>query len=371
MRFKTGKPGQLLSCVLLLGLLLGCVQYPGQGAGRRSFLWVSRYEYKTAADIARVMADAQAAGFSDVLFQVRANGTVFYDSSLEPWSEVYGFRAPGFDPLGVAVQEAGRRGIKLHAWINALAGWRGEVMPADANQLRRAHPGWFLRGTDGTVQQESGYMWLNPCLPEVRVHVAGICDEIASRYPVAGVHLDYIRFPEGEPQRRGPADPRSRQLFVEQTGVEEVGGSAWLAWRRDCVTDLVRKARIALHRQGRPIELSVAVHATLARTRGDLMQDWPRWARQGMVDAVFPMNYTADDGLFAERSRTCIEAADGNPVYMGIGSYKHASLRPGATLRQMDAALRSGAAGVSLFSYSSALGSADRAARLGHWHRGR
>ncbi len=65
-------------------------------------IWVTRWDYKSPADIARVMDNCKSAGFNTVLFQVRGAGTVFYPSRIEPWAEEFGGRDPGFDPLGVA-----------------------------------------------------------------------------------------------------------------------------------------------------------------------------------------------------------------------------------------------------------------------------
>ena len=58
-----------------------------------------------------------------LFFQVRPAGDAFYISDIEPWS-VYltgqQGRAPDplWDPLAFVVDQAHRRGIQLHAWIN-------------------------------------------------------------------------------------------------------------------------------------------------------------------------------------------------------------------------------------------------------------
>jgi uncharacterized lipoprotein YddW (UPF0748 family) len=92
------------------------------------------------------IANAARGGFDTVLFQVRGNGTVFYRSSLEPWAEEFDHQDPGFDPLAIACQEAKRLGVSIHAWINAVPGWRGDQPPPDTSppqhwiaQIGRAH----------------------------------------------------------------------------------------------------------------------------------------------------------------------------------------------------------------------------------------
>src|SRR5690606_18512806 len=111
-------------------------------------VWVSRFEYETAADIGRIMDRCAAAGFDSVMFQVRGNGTVLYPSRLEIWSEQTDFRSPGFDPLAHAIHAAHARGLRLHAWVNVLTGWRTAARasvprPSDPRQLLQHRRGWF------------------------------------------------------------------------------------------------------------------------------------------------------------------------------------------------------------------------------------
>jgi uncharacterized lipoprotein YddW (UPF0748 family) len=49
-------------------------------------LWVSRFEYSTAASIAAIMADARRANFNIVYLQVRGVADALYRSDVEPCS---------------------------------------------------------------------------------------------------------------------------------------------------------------------------------------------------------------------------------------------------------------------------------------------
>ena len=122
----------------------------------------------------------------------------------------------------------------------------------------------------------------------------------------------------------------------------------------------------------RRVLLTAAVNSNMDRIRKDVLQDWPTWARRRMVDAVMPMNYTSDDALFAKRSQECIRAAGRTPVVMGVGVYAHQrdKKQPYVTVGQMNAALRSGAVGVALFSYGSSL-NREWAPTVAGWNRRR
>lgn len=54
------------------------------------------------------------------------------------------------------------------------------------------------------------YISINPCLPDARKHIVGVCREIVSNYEVDGLHLDYIRFPNEHPVVRGHQYPRDQ-----------------------------------------------------------------------------------------------------------------------------------------------------------------
>src|SRR5690606_33428309 len=61
--------------------------------------------------------------FNAVIFQVRPSADAFYKSDLEPWSYfLTGTEgqapSPYYDPLEFWVEEAHKRGIELHVWLN-------------------------------------------------------------------------------------------------------------------------------------------------------------------------------------------------------------------------------------------------------------
>lgn len=290
-------------------------------------IWITRWDYKSAGDIARIMEDCKRAGFNTVLFQVRGNGTAFYRSRLEPWAEEFGGRDPGFDPLAVACAEGHRRRLEVHAWANVIPGWRGKKPPSDPQQLYHARADWFWRDAHGRREPLGWYNNLNPCLPEVRAYLTDVLQEIVAGYPIDGLHLDYIRFPneinDGYPRGAKvpdyPRDPRTLALYRAETGLTpDQSPPAWDQWRTDKVTRLVIKIR-QMQRETKPgIKLTAAVGADPVHHKKEHFQDSVTWLQRNLVDAVYPMNYASDMKLFTERSRRWRQLAGGRPVVMGI-----------------------------------------------------
>lgn len=365
-------------CSWIVWLLAACAAPPPLLSGYGRSIWIDRWDYAGEGDIERAIDDCHRAGFTAVLFQVRGNGTVAYPSSIEVWSERFGHRDPGFDPLAVALRAARARGMELHAWVNVVPGWSGVEDPADPGQLWRRQPGWFLQDGQCRPQRRAPgrYLALNPCLPEVRAYLADVCREIASRYAVDGIHLDYVRFPDPEPGGRElGTDPATLNLFSAASGRPAADRDALHRWQAACVTRLVADIGAAVRAARPSVRLTAAVFADPADALAKVRQEWPLWCRRGLVDAVFPMNYTGDGAQFASRARRAVAAAHGVPVVMGIGLYKLEDAAQGR--EQLDAALAAGASGVAVFSHRALFGAErgadpERQARLradlGSWN---
>jgi uncharacterized lipoprotein YddW (UPF0748 family) len=233
-------------------------------------IWVTRWDYRSARDIAVIMENCRRAGFNTVLFQVRGNGTAFYRSKVEPWADELGGRDPGFDPLAVACREAHRRGLAIHAWVNVAPGWRGKAPPQNRRQLYHARAEWFWRDESGRREPLGWYSNLNLCWPEVRAYLAAVMHEIVARYPVEGLHMDYIRFPNewnaaypaGARVPDYPRDPRTLGLFRQASHrTPDQAPAQWDAWRTQQVDETVREISRAVRKARPGVALTAAVGA--------------------------------------------------------------------------------------------------------------
>ena len=331
-------------------------------------IWVTRWDYKSAADNARVIDNCKSAGFNTVLFQVRGNGTAAYRSRIEPWAEEFGGRDPGFDPLGVACKEAHRRGMQLHAWVNMIPGWRGDKPPSDPRQLYNAHREWFWRDASGRYQPLGWYVSVNPAYPEVRRYLVDVVHEVVSKYPIDGVHMDYIRFPNewNESYPKGasvpdfPRDPRTLAMFKRVTGKSpEQAPAQWDGFRTATVTQVMRDVRKMMLKTKPRAALTTAVGASPEDARRKHFQDARQWIKEGLVDAVFPMNYAKDLGSYGQRLAEWTAMKPHVPVITGIMFDK----RDGSTVRAQVGTARKAAGHFSAFAYNSLFERYDRQGR--------
>ncbi len=317
-------------------------------------LWVTRWDYQTPDDIREIVSDAASMGITDLYWQVRGQGDAYYRSDLEPWGEELtrprgqdGKSAqsrnrsldPGFDPLELAIEQAHAQGVRLHAWINVMPLWRGKTPPIDQSHPFYTHPQWRLTDETGTAQPlGTGYVVVNPVLDPVQDHIVKVVRDLADRYDIDGIHLDYIRFLTDElgKEKLYPGDAQSLSLYARMVGDRATPGqinrTKYRAWIRDRITTLVR--RIGTESlEGHPeIRYSAAVWRRPDLAKEQYLQDAARWINEGIVDEIMPMIYTDKDTQFEDDLGAWYAAVDRKRVLAGIGVYKHDSA--GQTLSQ-------------------------------------
>jgi uncharacterized lipoprotein YddW (UPF0748 family) len=339
-------------------------------------LWVSRFEYRSAAGIARIMATAARANFNIVYFQVRGAADAFYRSDIEPCAMLLCGRlggTPPYDPLEVAVREAHRHGLQLHAWLNALPGFPagvgricaslGESDPFRPRHLLLEHPEFIMRDRSGRqlpCPNGEEYLWLSPGYGEVRTRLARVAADVARRYEVDGIHLDRIRYP-------GPAWSYDYASLDAFGGAPERDPDAWNEFRTSLINATVRETYDSIVAVRPDLVLSAAVWGVYTdrwrwHTQGglrQLFQDPVAWTRDGYLDVAVPMTYfrikpeycaRADWACLLDDHLSLIQSGIGRHVYIGIDAAKGAP----EIVRQIELARSRGAAGISIFSYSAA-----------------
>lgn len=343
-------------------------------------LWVTRFDYDSEHDVRRIIENVGEAGFTDVFFQIRGNGTAFYRSAVEPWAyELSGHNVPnlgtdpGWDPLQLAIDCAKPYGLRVHAYMNVLPGWKGrEDPPIAANQLWTEHPDWFMVDSygDKMLPTSGWYAFINPVIPEVRKHLRSIVKELCA-YDVAGVHLDYIRYPhdyhlvadqhypnatEDELHRRADFsyDSASQSALYEEYGWD-VTKKQIEDFRRDSVTKVVRDISyvMQMEKPGGSI-LSASVMGNPVEGRSYAYQDSGLWVRSGLIDWAVQMNYATRsfDRYMANMQKAAGKKGFHSSVVVGV-YLKHDEDR---ILKQIETVKKSGSRGLALFSYEFLFG---------------
>jgi len=333
---------------------------------RSDWLWVTRGTLVDSVAIERMVRRARAAGVRGLLVQVVGRGDAFHRSDLLPRSEALGRR--NRDPLALVLERAHAAGLEVHAWMNCLLVWSAPRPPRDPRHVLNVHPDWVAHLPDGrsmaslsaAERRQLGVegAYLSPARPAVRSWIAAIAAEIASRYPVDGIHLDYIR----EPGRFAGLDADARARFALEYGADPARfaleppahraqlDSAWATFQRAQVTAVVSEVRDSLTAVRPGLVLSAAVLADTTTAERRHAQEWRRWVRSGLLDRVFVMCYATSVQTVLEQMTAYADELGTTNVVPGIAVYNSRAATAAAKIK---GAVELGYRAVALYSYDA------------------
>ncbi len=313
------------------------IELPPGGYEARG-LWVTRWNYSSAADVENIISQMAESGFNQIYFQVRGRADAFYRSSLEPWaSNLSGTlgQDPGWDPLGLAVEKAHEHGMQVHAWINSFTMWAGSDPPASSTpeHIYNAHPEWVCVDSGGDpMPLGSDYVFGTPGNPGMQDHIAAVAADIVEHYGVDGIHLDYVRYPGPGYSHDAVSDSRYAEAVAAEPGLSRGD------WQRRQVNATVEKVFAAITSIRPEAVLSAAVWGIYQNTWGwsavskgydDYFQDSRAWTAGEYIDALCPMIYWPITDTYGERTDFAaliddhIEENPNRYVYAGIhGNYE-------------------------------------------------
>jgi uncharacterized lipoprotein YddW (UPF0748 family) len=329
-------------------------------------LWVVRHDLTSPERVAQVVDRAREAGINTLFVQVRGRGDAYYLSDSVPSGEAI---EPGFDPLAACVELAHQASIELHAWVNVYLTWYPNRTAADDHLLSK-HPEWFMISDDGVdlgqpdvgvdlVKRGVEGRYLSPSNPAVTRHLLRVIEELVDRYPLDGIHLDYVRYPN----EHYDFSPIAQAEFwtdteeeVPDSNSDGVSQDVWNRWRSGRVTDFVRKTKQIIENHLPDARLSAAVKPELSLAYKRYGQDWIHWVNRRYIDFAVPMFYTGSSETILSRMKTVRKYVQRGRVYAGLGAWNQ---DPKDTFEQIDLVDKAHLDGFSLFSYTTLLSSPE------------
>ena len=353
-------------------------------------LWVVRNTLTSPEKIHNMVERASAAGFNTLIVQVRGRGDAYYKSRWEPRAIELKDQPTDFDPLALTLAEAHRRGLKVHAWLNTSLLANLDALPTDPNHVYNKHPEWLavpravaselysMSPRDAFYRQrivewskanrsELEGVYTGPANPKVREHIYRIWMDIIQKYPVDGMHFDYVRFasPDFDYSRTSlktfhkwlePQLSKSERSALKKVLKQNplAATDKYMAklgdFQREQVTKLVERIYHAVKKRRPDIIVSAAVFANDENAFTRRFQDWRRWLRMDILDVACPMAYTPDTAVFQKQIEVATSTAHaaGRRVWAGIGAYR---IPAESTVEKINTARMIGADGIILFSY--------------------
>lgn len=348
--------GILLTLIALVLLAAMSTAHAEDMRGAWVTAWTSGFYTPEEADA--TIAAAKAANLNTLFIQVRKVADAYYESTIEPrGSEI----APGYDPLAYTIEKAHAQGVQVHAWVNVFRVWREKEWPANPNHLVNQHRDWLNKTYKGETYASEG-VYLDPGIPEAREYITQVIEDIANRYNVDGIHLDYIRYPGNEWGYSSTALLRYYSETGEKTKPKPTDAK-WLDWRRDQVTILLRQIRTKVTAVKPQAKITAATipwgdcpdSFSNSAPYTKVCQDWRQWLCEGLLDANIPMNYRVESKpKMAQQFRIWLDGfsrwSGGRPVFVGIDVSTN---EPKHVIQQIEAVRKANLQGFVMFSFNA------------------
>lgn len=263
-----------------------------------------------------------------IFFQIRGMADAFYDSQYESWSRYITGNAgvkPTYDVLGFLVEEAHKRNIQFHAWLNPYRISTRANKNSSFPQLDSKIP------VELTKDYEKIRIY-NPALPEVQTRITQIVKEIITKYDVDGIHLDDYFYPSLEASEKMNDDAE-----YEKYGKGKFSNIA--DFRRNNVDVVIQNIQKTIIETRPEVIFSVSPAANIDNNYSTLFADVKKWMKEGWVDVVIPQLYFAtgtEESSFNQRLNLWSQYTYENHLLVGYGIYKFGDPAYGAKFQSSD-----------------------------------
>ncbi|MDT8851211.1 glycoside hydrolase family 10 protein [Pantoea dispersa] len=240
-------------------------------------------------------------GINTVFFQVKPDGTALWRSRILPWSDTLTGNIgqdPGYDPLQFILDEAHKRGMKVHAWFNPYrvsTNTKPATVTALNNTLQLQPASVFVLHRDW-IRTASDRFVLDPGIPAARDWITSIVAEVVSNYAIDGVQFDDYFYTETA------TSPLNDSATFRQYGA---GFASKADWRRHNTQLLIEQVSRTIKQLKPGVEFGVSPagvwrnlshDAAGSDTRGaaaydEAYADTRRWVQLGLLDYIAPQLY--------------------------------------------------------------------------------
>ncbi|SMG46767.1 Uncharacterized lipoprotein YddW, UPF0748 family [Sphingobacterium psychroaquaticum] len=233
--------------------------------------------------------------FNAVIFQVRPSGDALYKSEHEPWSyfltgEIGKQPTPYYDPLEFWVDEAHKRGLELHVWLNPYRAHHSAGGAVTSESMVRKTP-------DMVVRLKNGMYWFDPANPKTQDHAAKVVLDIVKRYNIDGVHFDDYFYPYASYNGGGDFPDNASWSVYKSNGGSLSRGD----WRRDNVNKFIERVYKEIKAEKNYVKFGLSPFGiwkpgypagiTGSSQYDELYADAKLWLNKGWIDYFTPQLY--------------------------------------------------------------------------------
>ena len=233
--------------------------------------------------------------FNAVIFQVRPQADALYKSDIEPWSYFLTGQQdraplPFYDPLSFWIEEAHKRGMELHAWLNPYRAHHTTGKDISSRSVVKTNP-------ERVYLLKEGFWWMDPAMKATQDHTSRVVMDIVKRYDVDGIHFDdyFYPYPSYNGDKDFP-DDKSWSAYVNSGGKLSRGD-----WRRDGVNKLIERLYAEIKQEKKHVKFGLSPFGiwrpgypstvTGFDQYEKLYADAKLWLNKGWIDYFTPQLY--------------------------------------------------------------------------------
>ena len=242
----------------------------------------------------------QDANFNAVIFQARPSADAMYKSDLEPWSyfltgAIGKAPTPFYDPLEFWIEEAHKRGMELHVWLNPYRAHHTTGGPITNESMVKKMP-------EQIIKLRNGMYWMDPSDEKTQDHTSAIIKDLVKRYDIDAIHIDDYFYPYRE-YNGGKDFPDNRTW----TDYQKRGGNLSRAdFRRANVNEFIKRIHDEIKAEKSYVKFGISPFGIWkpgfpegikgTSQYDELYADAKLWLNQGWLDYFSPQLYWKNDG---------------------------------------------------------------------------
>ena len=243
----------------------------------------------------KILDQLKENNFNVVIFQVRPQADALYQSRTEPWSyyltgEQGKAPEPFYDPLQFWIEQAHKRGLKLHAWFNPYRVHHTVGGAVSEQSMTEQMP-------DDVVQLKNGMHWFIPTNQSVINYSITTLMDLVNTYDIDGLHYDDYFYPYPSYNDGEDFPDHDQYLAYQKQGGKLSKGD----WRRDAVNQFTETLYNEVKKSKPHVQVGISPFGIYrpkqpASIRGldqyeKLYADAKLWLNEGWLDYFTPQLY--------------------------------------------------------------------------------
>ena len=247
------------------------------------------------AEAIQLLDYLESNNFNVAILQVRPSADALYKSKIEPWSyfltgQTGKSPSPDYDPLEFWIEEAHKRGIELHAWLNPFRAHHSNGGSVTAESMVKKSP-------ENVVRLKNGMYWFDPADQKTQDEVSNVVKDLVTRYDIDGIHFDDYFYPYATYNGgKDFPDNKTWNDYLKSGGTLSKGD-----WRRGNVNKFVQRIYTEIKTEKPQVLFGISPFGIWkpgfpAGIKGssqydELFADAKLWLNQGWVDYFTPQLY--------------------------------------------------------------------------------